>query len=141
MTRQWYLSSDATKSIDVVSICADALFALEQCQAKTKNRTIEEKEVESSLERCKALISMLRDVAKNQITPGAAVDPLSFRLIDNLRRKTGSNATELSDKLSRVEGDLSHRHFSTEVVSLLKLIADEGSTIAEASLEGLNPIS
>jgi len=141
MTRQWFLSSEATKGVGIVSVCADALFALEQSQMSPAERTLKDNEIDSSLKSCKSLLSTLREAARSQVSAGTAFDPLSFQLIDHLRKRTTTSASDLAILISRVEVDLDKRNFNQDVISLLRLIGEEGSIIAERNLEGLRPPS
>jgi hypothetical protein len=137
MTRQWYLSSEATKGMGILSVCADALFALEQSQMPSTDRAVKDAEIESSIEKCKSLLTALRKAARSQVSTTATVDALSFQLIDHLRRRTTTSASDLATLLSKAEVDLEKRNFNQEIIRLLKLIGEEGSIIAERSLEGL----
>ena len=141
MTRQWFLSSEATKGMGIVSVCADALFALEQSQMPPIDRTLKDSEIESSLKNCKSLLSTLREAARSQVSTGLALDALSFQLIDHLRKRTTTSASDLATLISRAEVDLDKRNFNQDIIRLLRLIGEEGSIIAERNLEGLRPPS
>jgi len=122
-----------------VSVCADALFALEQSHAPATQRILDANDIHSSLEKCKSLLTLLREAATSQTSPTSKVDAFSFQLIDNLRKRTTTNSTQLVQILSEAVQGLGRGDLDPRAADLIRIIGEEGSTIAERSLEGMKP--
>jgi len=104
MTDRWFLSKDAVKGLELVTVCANTLFALEQIESKEK--VISEDEIQSSIEKGQLLLKKLRVAAESHIKKGVEVDPMLFRLVEDLLKELRISPLDLTKKVLKAEDEL-----------------------------------
>lgn len=136
MTDRWFVSKDTMKGFDLLTACTNALFALEQTEAE--KRLLSEKEIQDSLERGQVLLKRLRTGAESQIKRDVEVDPVIFRLADDLRRELRVTPSQLIDKISIAEGELEKVSASNDTVELLEKLCHIAKGITEKGIVALS---
>jgi len=136
MTDRWFLSKDAMKGLDLVSVCINTLFAIEQ--AGEEKKVLSEEELQNNMARGELLFKKLRVAAEGQIEKGVEVDPVIFRLVDELRKELRVTPSQLVKKLMRAEDDLNRAQASEETVKLLEKISDIAKSWTEKKVAALS---
>jgi hypothetical protein len=136
MTDRWFVSKDAMKGFDLLSVCTNALFALEQME--TEERMLSKKEIHESLEKGQVLLKKLRVAAESQINRDIEADARIFRLVDDLRGELRITSSQLIDKILRAEGELEKASASDETIKLLEKLCLIAKGITEKGIVALS---
>jgi len=136
MTNRWFLSKDAMKGLDLVTVCANTLFALEQI--RDKERIISKDEIQSSIEKGQLLFKKLRMAAESHIKRGVEADPMLFHLVDDLLKELKISPSELIKKVIKAEDELSKAEASDETIDLLENLSSIAKTITGKRIVALS---
>jgi len=136
MTDRWFLSKDAVKGLELVTVCANTLFALEQIESKEK--VISEDEIQSSIEKGQLLLKKLRVAAESHIKKGVEVDPMLFRLVEDLLKELRISPLDLTKKVLKAEDELGSAEASNETISLLETLSNIAKNITGRRMVALS---
>jgi len=137
MTREWYLSSDLTKSMGVLSVCADALFAIEQNGLPSKERTLSDQQILDNIQTGSSLLVELREAARGQIEKNIEVDSFLFFAIDGLKEDLGLDNKALIQRISLAERDLKNMKLSQETEELFDSLCQVIKRLTAKTTEAL----
>jgi hypothetical protein len=137
MTREWYLSSDLSKSLGILSVCADALFAIEQNNLTPKERTLSDQQILDHIKTGMALLLKLKEAAMSQIEKDAKVDSFLFFAIDGLKESLGLNNKALIKRIYTAENDLKNMKLSPETEELFKNLCQVTKRLTTQTTEAL----
>lgn len=136
MTDKWFLSKDAMKGLELVTVCADTLFALEQIGSK--ERVISKDEIQSSIEKGQLLLKKLRVAAESHIKKGVEADPMLFHLVEGLLKELKVSPSELTKKVLKAEDELGKAEASKETVALFETLSSIAKNIAGKRIVALS---
>jgi len=136
MTDRWFLSKDAMKGLDLVTVCANTLFALEQI--KNKERIISKDEIHGSIERGQLLFKKLRMATESHIRKGVEADPMLFHLVEDLLKKLKISPSELVKRVTKAENELSKAEASDETIELVETLSSIAKTITGKRIVALS---
>ena len=136
MTDKWFLSRDAMKGLELVTVCANALFALEQNGSKEK--VISKDEIQSSIEKGQLMLKKLRVAAESHIRKGVEIDPMFFRLVEDLLKELRIPPSELSKRVLKAEDELGRAEASEETVALLETLSNIAKNVTGKRIVALS---
>lgn len=119
MTRQWYLSSNASKGLSFLSVCTDALFSIEQYQLTPDQRHLSEKQIREGVQNGLSLLSRLKKAAESQVTREIETDAMFFLIIDEVRKDLSLSPSQLIKRISSAEKEIMNLKISDETLELL----------------------
>lgn len=136
MTDKWFLSKDAMKGLELVTVCADTLFALEQIGSREK--VISKEEIQDSIEKGQLLLKKLRVTAESRIKKGVEADPMLFHLVETLLKELKVSPSELTQRILKAEVELSKTEASEETVALLEKLSSIAKNITGKRIVALS---
>lgn len=137
MTRQWYLSSNASKGLSFLSVCADTLFAIEQSQLTPDQRYSSEKQIREGIQSGLFLLNRLKRTAESQVKRDVETDAVLFLIIDEVRKDLSLSPSQLIERISSAEKEIENLKISDETLELLDQLCHKARSFTSREVRSL----
>lgn len=118
LTKEWFLLEESYQNQEILEICTDAKFAIEQTMPNAK-RIWDDAKIEKTIENCRRLLNDLIGAIENIST-----DLYLLNLSREIRKKMDLRPKQLSNLVKKLSEELSQKKLSRDTVELLNSIID-----------------